>query len=159
VDDLATTVIEGLLERGMTLVLAESCTGGLAAARLTTVPGASRVFLGSFVVYREEMKKRLLGITDDLVRRAGTVSDEITRALAVAARERSGADIAVAVTCSAGPGVEGDSEVGESYVSVSSRDGVESRRFHLTGDRSQNREELVDSLLRMVVDLFGLTVR
>jgi nicotinamide-nucleotide amidase len=143
----------------MTLVLAESCTGGLAAARLTAVPGASQVFLGSYVVYREEMKKRLLGISDDLIRRAGTVSDEITRALAVAARERSGADISVAVTCSAGPTVEGRSEVGESYVSVSSRDGVEVRRFHLTGSRTRIREELVDSLLRLVVDLFGLTVR
>jgi nicotinamide-nucleotide amidase len=90
--------------RGWTLATAESCTGGLVAARLTDVPGASEAFLGSVVAYSDGMKRLHLAVSDDLLVRYGAVSAEAAQAMAQGARERLGADVAIAVTGIAGPG-------------------------------------------------------
>src|ERR1044072_777163 len=90
--------------QGLTLATAESCTGGLVAAGLTSVPGASDVFLGGVVTYANEVKARELGVPVELLQRRGAVSAEVAEAMAAGARERFGANVAVSVTGVAGPG-------------------------------------------------------
>ena len=90
--------------RGWTLATAESCTGGMVAARLTSVPGSSEVFLGSVVAYADEVKQRELGVDAETLERYGAVSAETAAAMASGARTRLRADVAVSVTGIAGPG-------------------------------------------------------
>ncbi|MBM3679556.1 MAG: nicotinamide-nucleotide amidohydrolase family protein, partial [Actinobacteria bacterium] len=90
--------------RGWTLGTAESCTGGLVAARLTDVPGSSDVYLGSIVAYANEIKRRELGVPEEVLERHGAVSAETAAALAHGARDRLGVDVAIGVTGIAGPG-------------------------------------------------------
>jgi nicotinamide-nucleotide amidase len=97
-------VLELCRSRGWTLATAESCTGGLVAARLTSVPGSSDVFLGSVVAYANEVKERELGVDAETLTRFGAVSAEVAAAMAEGARTRLHADVAVAVTGVAGPG-------------------------------------------------------
>ena len=101
---LAAECLTALAGRGETLALAESCTGGLVAAALTEVPGASAVLACSFVVYSNEAKIRLLGLAPALLAAEGAVSQETARAMALGALARSGAARAAAVTGIAGPG-------------------------------------------------------
>jgi nicotinamide-nucleotide amidase len=88
----------------LTIATAESCTGGLVAAVLTAIPGASDVFERGFVTYSNEAKADCLGIPIDYIERFGAVSDEVARAMAVGALDHSPADVAVAITGIAGPG-------------------------------------------------------
>ncbi|MFO7273326.1 MAG: competence/damage-inducible protein A [Bacillota bacterium] len=92
-----------LAERGLTLSTAESCTGGLVAKRLTDVPGSSRYFGMGFVTYANEAKMRFLGVPEALLAAHGAVSEPVARAMAQGALERSGADVAVAISGIAGP--------------------------------------------------------
>lgn len=102
--DLAETVLDRCAERGWRLAVAESCTGGLLAGRLTAVGGSSRVFLGGVVAYHDDVKLALLGVTAELIRSHGAVSDPVVRAMARGAAERLGAEVTVAVSGVAGPG-------------------------------------------------------
>src|SRR6185312_14735343 len=97
-------VLDACRERGLTLATAESCTGGLVAARLTSVPGSSDVFLGAVVAYADEVKARELGVPADVLGQHGAVSADSAAAMAAGARSRLGADVAVSVTGVAGPG-------------------------------------------------------
>jgi len=97
-------IVATLNERARTVSTAESCSGGLLANRITDVPGASAVFREGFVTYSNEAKTRLLGVPAELVGRVGAVSREVAVAMAEGARERAGADYALALTGIAGPG-------------------------------------------------------
>src|SRR5205823_10547788 len=109
---------------GVTLATAESCTGGLVAARLTSVPGSSDVFLGSVVAYSDEVKRAELDVPAELLERHGAVSAEVAAAMARGARARLGADVAVAVTGIAGPGGGTEEKpVGPVYVHAEGPDG------------------------------------
>jgi nicotinamide-nucleotide amidase len=102
-DQLNATVVRLLTERKETLVLAESCTGGYVASRITDVPGASAVFLGGMVTYSNEVKQSLLGVRAETLAQHGAVSEATAREMAEGARTRLGADYAIAVTGIAGP--------------------------------------------------------
>jgi len=118
--DPARRVIELLAASNKTIVTAESCTGGLVAAALTDVPGASQAFFGGYVTYANEAKSRMIHVQARLVRDYGAVSNQVARAMADGARNTAHADFAVSVTGIAGP--EGGSEkkpVGLVYVAVS----------------------------------------
>jgi nicotinamide-nucleotide amidase len=97
-------VLELCRARGFMLATAESCTGGLVAARLTSVPGSSDVVLGGVIAYADGVKRKELGVPAELIQAHGSVSPEVAAAMARGARERLGADVAVAVTGIAGPG-------------------------------------------------------
>src|SRR5205085_7432035 len=90
--------------RGLTIATAESCTGGLVAARVTRVPGSSESFLGGIVAYADTVKRAELDVPEALLAEQGAVSAEVAEAMAEGARRRLGADVAVAVTGIAGPG-------------------------------------------------------
>ncbi len=103
-DELEAVLVRLLTERKQTVVVAESCTGGRLADRLTNVPGASAVFLCGLVTYSNEAKQRLLGVRAETLAAHGAVSEPVAREMAEGARQRSGADYALAVTGIAGPG-------------------------------------------------------
>jgi nicotinamide-nucleotide amidase len=123
-----------------TLATAESCTGGLLAARLTDLPGASDYFKGGVVVYSNDAKVAQAGVPAELIERHGAVSAEVARALAEGARERLGADVGVGITGIAGPG--GGSEekpVGTVHIALATPTGTKDRLVHLPGDREMIR--------------------
>jgi competence/damage-inducible protein CinA-like protein len=125
---------------GLTLATAESCTGGMVAARLTDVPGSSASFVGSVVAYADEVKRGELGVPEELLAEHGAVSAEVAAAMAEGACERLGADVAVAVTGVAGPGGgTPEKPVGLVYVHAAGPDGSLSRVLDLPGERGQIR--------------------
>lgn len=140
VDDetLEDVVLQRLRGRGQTVATAESATGGDIAARLARVPGASASLAGGLVVYTFTAKRDLLGIPAELVEEHGEVSAEVTEAMAVAARERSGADWGIGVTGVAGPSTVGELPVGTCFWALAHPDGqVEVHERRITGDRGQ----------------------
>jgi nicotinamide-nucleotide amidase len=125
---------------GLTLATAESCTGGLVAARLTDVPGSSDVFAGALVAYSDETKSRQLGVPQELLRAYGAVSAEVAEAMATGARGTFGAEVAVAVTGIAGPGGgTAEKPVGLVFIHAQGPMGEVERRVELPGDREAVR--------------------
>ena len=128
-----------LLERGLTLATAESCTGGLIARRITALPGASRVYRGGVVSYWTEVKAAVLGVPQDILDQYGAVSEPTARAMAEGARRITGADIAVSVTGVAGPDPdERGNPVGLVFIGLATPDGTFCRRTE-SGRRTRNR--------------------
>lgn len=131
-DDVHHALVKALRIADATIALAESCTGGMVAERLTRVPGASDVFLGGVVSYANSAKVALLGISPDLIEMHGAVSPEVAEAMAIGARDRFGSTIAVSVTGIAGP--TGGTElkpVGLVYLGLAWRDGSSTKRLEL----------------------------
>ena len=137
-------------DRGFTLATAESCTGGLLAARLTAVPGYSDVTLGGVVAYGNEVKESTLGVPAALLEEHGAVSAEVAAALAHGARERLGADVAVSVTGVAGPGGGTEEKpVGLVYFHVETPSGGRGSSFSFPGDRDSIRRRSVVASLHL----------
>ena len=137
--------------QGLTLATAESCTGGMVAARLTGVAGASDVFLGSVVAYANDVKEAGLGVSAELIAEHGAVSAEVAAAMAAGARERLGGDIAVAVTGVAGPGGgTAEKPVGLVFVHAVGPVGEKSVRIELPGDREMIRGRATAAALHLV---------
>lgn len=127
---------EALAARGETLALAESCTGGLVAERITAVPGASAYFLGGVVSYANEAKVELLGVAEATIEAHGAVSEETAREMAAGARERFGATYALAITGVAGPsGGTAEKPVGTACFALADAEGVTSERRDFGGGR------------------------
>ncbi len=126
-DTLASVVIASLRERGQTLAVAESCTGGGLGASLTSVPGASEVLLGGVIAYANPVKRDLLSVPQELLDRHGAVSDPVAIAMAEGVRRCTGADWGVAITGIAGPGGGSETKpVGLVHLAVVGPDGAES---------------------------------
>jgi len=147
-----------LRQRRATLAVAESCTGGLLAERITSVPGSSDYFLGGFLVYSNQAKRDLAGVPASLLEEHGPVSEPVARALAEGTRARTGASYALAVTGIAGPG--GGTEatpVGTAYLAVAGPEGTSARRFRFLGDRERVRafaaQTALDMLRRRILGL------
>jgi nicotinamide-nucleotide amidase len=133
-------VLDLCRERGLRLATAESCTGGMIAARLTDIAGASDVFVGGVIAYANEIKERSLGVPADVLREHGAVSLEVAAAMAAGVRRELDADVAVADTGIAGPGGgSAEKPVGLVFVSVESPFGGSTERFQLPGDREAIR--------------------
>jgi nicotinamide-nucleotide amidase len=155
---IAEIVLDLCRGRGLTLATAESCTGGLVAARLTSVPGSSDAFVGSVVAYSDEVKAAELGVARELLQRHGAVSAEVAHAMAEGARQRLRADVAVAVTGVAGPG-GGSKEkpVSLVFLHAAGPDGDEGRRLDLPGDREMIRGRATAAALHLVRRLLTQT--
>lgn len=120
VPDLQTAAVELLKAKHLTVATAESCTGGMVAERITSVPGASGVFGCGIVCYNNEVKERLLGVDPAVIAQYTAVSEETAAAMAEAIRRRSGADIGIGITGNAGPTPSEGKPVGLVYIAVSS---------------------------------------
>jgi len=144
-------VLDLCRSRGLTLATAESCTGGMVATRITAVPGASDVFVGSVVAYANQVKEADLGVPPELVEEHGAVSAEVAAAMAAGVRERLGADVAVAVTGVAGPGGgTPDKPVGLVFAHAGGPDGELAVRTELPGDREMIRGRATAASLHLV---------
>jgi len=133
-------VAELFRDRCLTLSLAESCSGGLVAKRITDIPGSSRYFCEGVVTYSNASKMRLLGVSSEVLNSCGAVSAECASAMAKGVRLASGSDLGLAVTGIAGP--DGGSEekpVGTVYISLAAADGCWTKRFQFNGSRDEVR--------------------
>jgi nicotinamide-nucleotide amidase len=140
-DSLAQVVLYFLGFRDSTLAVAESCTGGMIAERITGVPGASRSFLGGAVVYSDTLKHAFAGVSPEMIAEHGAVSAEVAKALANGIRLRTGATLGLGVTGIAGPaGGSEEKPVGLVYIAVSSAERTEAVEKNFRGDRQRVRE-------------------
>lgn len=148
-DDTLENCIGKLLTRhGKTISTAESCTGGLVASMITSVPGASGYFLGSVVSYANSVKQGVLGVSEDILKNHGAVSSECVGAMAEGVRRLTGTDFAVATSGIAGPGGGTDEKpVGLVWIGVSSEAGTETFRLVFNSDRKRNIERFASSAL------------
>jgi nicotinamide-nucleotide amidase len=150
-EPVAALVLRECRARGLSLATAESCTGGLVAARLTSVPGSSDVFLGSVVSYANEVKVVELGVSPATLEEFGAVSAETAEAMARGVRARLHADVAVAVTGVAGPdGGTAEKPVGLVFLHASGPGGDLAASFALPGDRETVRARATASALHLV---------
>ncbi len=138
------------VEKGLTLALAESCTGGEIAARITKVPGASRFFKGGAVVYHTQSKTTLLNVSPELIAQKSVVSIEVAEAMAQGAKAKYQSDYAVATTGNAGP-AKGDAaaEVGTVCLAIASPKGVVSEAFKF----GKNRERVIQKAVNKVFEM------
>lgn len=134
------TVAELFRDHHQTLALAESCTGGLIAKRITDIPGSSAYFLEGIVTYGNAAKMRLLGVPADLLDTKGAVSSECASAMAKGVRAAAGSDLGLAVTGIAGPdGGSQEKPVGTVFISLAAPDGCWTKRFQFQGSRDEIR--------------------
>ena len=141
------------LGRGLTVALAESCTGGLIAATLTSVAGSSGYFLGGVVSYSNEAKEAFLDVPAATLEAHGAVSAQVAKAMAAGARARFEADLAAGITGIAGP--DGGSEekpVGLTYLGLAHGAGTDVRRFTFSGDREANRLAGTQAALEWLIE-------
>jgi CDP-diacylglycerol---glycerol-3-phosphate 3-phosphatidyltransferase len=150
-DELAAKAIGLLIASGHTVATAESLTGGLVAAALTTVPGASAVFRGGVVAYSAELKTTLLAVPGELLDRHGTVHADVALAMAAGARERLGAWAGLATTGVAGPDPVDGQQPGIVHIAVDSPQGAVHQPLRLSGDRAQIRQQTVSAALTLLI--------
>lgn len=157
-DALVDRVAGVLLARQLRLVTAESCTGGLVAAHLTSIPGSSDWFEGGFVSYRLSAKVRMLGVSPVDLERYTAVSEPVARQMAIGALNHTDAGVSIAITGVAGPG-GGDlvTPVGTVWFAWGLADPattvVQASQHRFTGDREQVREQAVEIALRGLLEL------
>ncbi len=141
-------VAELFRDRRLTLSLAESCTGGLIAKRITDMPGSSAYFCEGVVTYSNEAKMRLLGVSAELLNDFGAVSSECAAAMATGVRTASGSDLGLSVTGIAGPdGGSADKPVGTVFISLAVPDGCQIKRFRFEGNRDEVRTRTATAAL------------
>ncbi len=150
-EELEALVGEQLLQVKLTLGVAESCTGGLIAHRITKIPGSSRYFLGGAVAYANELKEKLLGVHSTTLERCGAVSRETAEAMAIGIRQRCGAGIGLSVTGIAGPdGGTEEKPVGTVFIGISSREGAQVEKFSFSGNRHRIQSSAAQAGLNML---------
>jgi nicotinamide-nucleotide amidase len=156
----ATELVRLLTVRDETLAVAESLTGGLVAAEITAVPGASKVFRGSVTAYATDLKHELLGVDADLLARRGAVDPQVAAQMAAGARKVLGADWGIATTGVAGPDPQDGKPVGTVFVAVDgpltglpgSAGGGKVEALRLNGSRAEIRMESVRSVLAVLLE-------
>jgi PncC family amidohydrolase len=140
-----------LKKEGLTVSVAESCTGGLLGEVFTDQPGSSVYFLGGVIAYANEVKIDQLGVSSDLLSRHGAVSCEVATAMADGARSRLGSDLAVSITCIAGPDADGTSKpVGLTYIGIAAPGGTRCHEYVFSGDRRSNRREAATKAIQLL---------
>ncbi|MFG2060006.1 CinA family protein [Micromonospora sp. NPDC048871] len=148
----AAAVVHRLTERRETLATVESLTGGLLAATIVEIAGASVVYRGGLVVYATELKEWLAGVPGQLLAERGPVDAEVAVALAEGGRRRCGADWGLATTGVAGPEPQDGKPVGLVFVAVAGPDGTQVRELDLDGGRDQIRGATVTEALRLLTE-------
>jgi len=153
VNEVARALVTRCGTFGLTVATAESCTGGLLAAAITAVPGASAVFGTGFVTYSNAAKSQLLGVPAGLITSVGAVSEAVARRMAEGARARAAVDVAVSITGVAGPeGGSAQKPVGTVWFGMSSPAGVLARHMVFKGDRDAVRQQSVVFALNWLLE-------
>ncbi|HEX8227824.1 MAG TPA: CinA family protein [Chloroflexia bacterium] len=143
-----------LLRTGLTVSVAESCTGGLLGGVLTELSGSSAYFLGGVIAYADSVKVALLGVQEQTIVAHGAVSGPVALEMADGARRVCGSDVAVSITGVAGPtGGTEQKPVGTTYIGISGLGSAYVERYVWTGDRAENRAASVCAALEMLVAL------
>ena len=157
---LAQAVITQLAERGESLAIAESLTGGLLSDAFVRVPGASAVVRGAIVAYATPLKASLLGVPEALLAEHGAVHPVVARSMAEGVREATSvdgrpADVGVATTGVAGPEAQGEAPVGLVYVAVADARGTQVREHRVAGDRPEIRARAVAAAMELLAERVG----
>ncbi len=148
---VAQVTISGLLGKGKTLAVAESCTGGLIGKTLTDISGSSAVFYGGFILYSNEAKQNLAGVSRETLEKYGAVSAETVQEMAEGTRARCRTDYALSVSGIAGPGgATPGKPVGTVWVGLARPEGTDAFLFHFSGDRDNVRSETVREALSLL---------
>jgi len=148
---IAEIVVRSLARKRRALALAESCTGGGIADQITNVSGASKIFLGGIVAYSNAAKQKFLGVRAELLARHGAVSEAVARAMAEGARDKFGADFALAVTGIAGPtGGTKAKPVGTVFIALAGAPGTVVERKFNPGGRKRFKEVTAQQALQML---------
>jgi PncC family amidohydrolase len=151
--DTAGRLINFLLQKSLKIAAAESCTAGLAADLLARVPGASRVFWGSFVCYTADAKMSMLGVDFKIISRHGLVSSECALAMAQGALDKSGADAAFSITGLAGPDGDGSEvPVGTVWIACTLKNKTAAAvKYHFTSPRNELRQKAARAALEQIL--------
>lgn len=149
-------IVRFLNEHNMTITTVESCTGGLIAARLVNVSGASNVFSEGYITYSEDAKAKMVGVNPETIKKYNVVSEEVAYEMASGGAKTANADVAVSVTGVAGPlGGTKEIPVGTVCIGVYYKNKVITGKFLFNGDRLQVRKQAVDKALEMVWNEFN----
>ena len=149
-------IVRFLNEHNMMITTVESCTGGLIAARLVNVSGASNVFSEGYVTYSEDAKTKMVGVNPETIKKYNVVSEEVAYEMASGGAKTANADVAVSVTGVAGPlGGTKDIPVGTVCIGVYYKNKVITEKFMFNGDRLQVRNQAVDKALEIVWNEFN----
>ncbi len=141
--------------RGLTLSIAESCTGGLISLYITHLPGASVFFKAGVVSYSAEMKIKILGVSSDIISSYGVVSEQTAREMAEKIRVLTDTDFSVSTTGNLGPDALEGKEKGLIYVAASREGRTFAKELRLNGDREENREEAALEALSFLIEIAG----
>jgi len=151
--ELDRTLAGFLRDSGLTLAVAESCSGGLIAKRLTDMPGSSGYFLLGVVSYANSAKERVLDVSKELLEQHGAVSNEVALAMAEGVRTLAGSDIAIATTGIAGPdGGTDEKPVGTVFIAIASALGCHAVRHCFSGSREKVREATAEAALQLLLN-------
>lgn len=149
--DLAAVVLDVGRRRGLRIAVGESCTGGMLGERLTRIPGSSDVFVGGVIAYSNALKTALLGVPPGLIDEHGAVSEAVARAMATGARDRTGAEVGIAITGIAGPdGGTPQKPVGTVWIAADLNGAVKASLMHSWGDRQEVRQRAAQAALNLV---------
>lgn len=155
-EPLEYSVMKDVIKRGMTIATAESCTGGMVAARLINYPGASAAFVNGFVTYTNESKHRLLGVKNETLEKYGAVSPQTAEEMCTGTARVSGTDIGLSTTGIAGPGGgSNEKPVGLVYIGVYIRGKVVVKKLLNKG----SREEIRKASTEAVIELLGCEIK
>ncbi len=157
----AETLVKLLAARGLTIATAESCTGGMAAAAITSVSGASSVFEYGAITYANRIKEEMLGVSEASLRQYGAVSEAVACEMAEGVRARAGSDIGISTTGIAGPtGAVDGKPVGTVYIAVSYRGNIVWERLDLLAECGNNRQNIrTESVIRLFQKTVSLICR
>jgi nicotinamide-nucleotide amidase len=151
VNDLANELIQKLSQQHLTISVAESLTGGLVAASLTQIPGASAVFKGGIIAYRDEIKQKVLKVDSALITKFTSISEPVAQSMATNIREIMNTDIGIATTGVAGPDKSDGFAPGIVFVAISIGDHKICQKLELVGDRTQIRDQSVNEIFKLTL--------
>ena len=151
VQELASSLIKKLEEKNLTIAVAESLTGGLVAASLTEIPGASKVFKGSITAYADEIKQSVLNVKEETILKFTSISEQVALEMAINVRTIMKSDIGISTTGVAGPEKSAGFAPGLVFVAISIGDHNMCQKLEITGDRSKIRNQTVHEILQLTL--------
>ena len=149
-------VVNYLIDKDMTIVIAESITGGYVSKVITDIPRSSKILKESFVVYSDEAKINLLGVDKNIISKYGVVSNETAYEMAKGLHKKTNRDVCISTTGNAGPSVCDDKPIGRVYIGILCYDSIDTYECNFNGDRSTVRIKTVEKIFDLLLKKFNL---